>query len=385
MLNQSALGTKTEIETLQDLLARFATYGSRPAVIAFREEGETVFTYDQLLDQGLRLAGGLRELGIGLDARIGLYAPPIPESVVVHVAAIVLGGVAVNFGGEMSGSALRKAIERTDCSVLFTTSTLLGQEGWTGAAPLPVYCLDEQKPESCASVWTSLLSDMRAEPARVQSGDTAAIFFTSGTTGPPKLVPLSHASLAAALNALLALGVTKQGDKVLLPLPLYHVFPFVVGLLVPLASGASVVLPEGLGPIQIQRALGQAGADMVVAVPRLYEALLAGVEGRARARGWLACQAFTLLLGLSGLARRMLGLRLGRTLFSSVHRQLAPNLRVVVSGGAKLDLKVARRLEGLGWQVLSGYGLAETAALATINAPGASRLGTAGLPGKSVV
>src|SRR3546814_3383979 len=71
-------------------------------------------------------------------------------------------------------------------------------------------------------------------------------------------------------------------------------------------------------------------------------------------------------------------LRLGRILFGLLHRRLGPDLRVVVSGGAKLDPELLRKLQGLGWQVLSGYGLAETASIFTGNLPGRQRIGSEG-------
>lgn len=373
------------MEGLQDLLPLLARHGSRPAVIAWAEAGARILTYDQLLDQALRLAAGLTAQGIGRASRVGLYAPASPEAVVVHIAVIAAGAVTVNFGGEMSGPALQEALHQTGCAVLFTTRALAGQEGWDDGAPLPIYCLDGDGPgPSSLQSWTGLLAGRRAEPTAVEGSDIAAVFFTSGTTGPPKQVPLSHGNLVAALNALLSLGVVRPEDRVLLPLPLYHVYPFIVGLLVPLAAGSAVVLPEGLEPGQIRRALGQADITTVVGVPRLYEAILAGVEGRIRGSGRLAAAGFAALMRISGALGRALGPGIGRWLFSRVHRELAPHLRIIVSGGAKLEARVASRLVALGWQVMSGYGLAETAALGCFNVPGATRYGSAGRPAPNV-
>src|SRR5690606_21261363 len=88
---------------------------------------------------------------------------------------------------------------------------------------------------------------------------------------------------------------------------------------------------------------------------------------------------FRALLGLSRNARK-LGIRLGPALFGSLHRQFGPSLRLLISGGARLNPNEMLQLEALGWEVLSGYGLAETASIFTGNRPGQKRFGSEGRP-----
>jgi long-chain acyl-CoA synthetase len=155
-------------------------------------------------------------------------------------------------------------------------------------------------------------------------------------------------------------------------LPLHHVYPFVVGLLIPLASEAAT------GP-KIMRALDLAQATVMIGVPRLYEALVAGVEAQANARGRLAARLLSSLLQLSIGLRRRFGVSVGQTLFAHVHRRLG-RLRLLVSAGAKLEPEVIWKLEGLGFPTLSGYGLAETASAFTGSIPGEQRIGSEGRP-----
>ncbi|UVS61647.1 MULTISPECIES: AMP-binding protein [Nitrosomonas] len=101
--------------------------------------------------------------------------------------------------------------------------------------------------------------------------DAAALFYTSGTTGRPKGVPLTHANIAFSLHDLFQTRVTLTDDRLLLPLPLHHVFPFICGMLLPLALGLTIVLPHALTGPQIVRAMQQSQATVMVGVPRLYE------------------------------------------------------------------------------------------------------------------
>jgi long-chain acyl-CoA synthetase len=166
----------------------------------------------------------------------------------------------------------------------------------------------------------------------------------------------------------------------LLPLPLHHSYPLVIGLLTTLTVGATLVLPEGVAGPQILRALRLANATAVVGVPRLYEVLLAAIESRVASAGRLAQTAFDRGLGLALWSRRTLGADLGRWLFRAVRAQVGPRLRLLICGGAKLDADVNRKLEALGWTVFAGYGLAETASVFTTNARGRTRIGSAGKP-----
>jgi long-chain acyl-CoA synthetase len=72
--------------------------------------------------------------------------------------------------------------------------------------------------------------------------DIMTLFYTSGTTGAPKGVPLTHRNLAFQINAVAEANVVTEDDRVLLPLPLHHVYPFVVGTLTPLALGLTIVM-----------------------------------------------------------------------------------------------------------------------------------------------
>jgi long-chain acyl-CoA synthetase len=118
----------------------------------------------------------------------------------------------------------------------------------------------------------------------------------------------------------------------------------------------------------------------MIGVPGLYAALRNAIRTRAKRAGGFSAWAFPRLLSLSRWVRRRLGLRLGRLLFARVHAEFGGQLRVLASGGAKLDPEVAWDLEGLGWQVLSGYGLTETAPMLTFNPPGRARPDSEGLP-----
>jgi long-chain acyl-CoA synthetase len=215
----------------------------------------------------------------------------------------------------------------------------------------------------------------------VSADDAPAILsWTSGTTGSPKAFLLTYRNLATNVEALQKLSVVGAEDRALLPLPLHHVYPLVVGMLTTLAIGTTIVLPGGATGPALRRALREGEVTTIIGVPRLYDALWAAIEGRLRGYGLPLRVVSLALLNFSMLNRQWTGLNLGSFLFASMRRKISPQLRLLVSGGARLERETEQQLEALGWIVLSGYGLAETASLFTGNRPHGRRLGSAGRP-----
>ena len=110
----------------------------------------------------------------------------------------------------------------------------------------------------------------------------AMLVHTSGTTGSPRPFLLTNRNIEVNVNALAGIGLLGPQDRVLLPLPLHHVYPFVVGLLVPFAIGATVVLPEAATGPKIVRAPRTHRCHDDDRRAALYEALVAGMEAQAR-------------------------------------------------------------------------------------------------------
>ncbi|MFQ5985639.1 MAG: AMP-dependent synthetase/ligase, partial [Alphaproteobacteria bacterium] len=371
--------------TLQNLLPVLGEFGDLPAVISFGEASMQVMTFTELEDRAMRLAGGLLARGVGRGEPVAILAPNQPQWVLARLALIAVGATAVLLDDSLSEVELSRAIADSGCRRIFTTRKHAAAMHSITEAELEVFVLDsaENAPDGTQSLET-LLGERPSGLPETSPEDVAALFYTSGTTGPPKGVPLTHANIRSNLDALLAQELLKPGERVLLPLPLHHSYPFIVGMLITLASGSAMVLPEGVGGPQIVRALREGEVTVIVGVPRLYEALYAGIEGRVRARGRLPAVAFRALLGASLRLRRHFGLRLGRLLFRRLHLEFAPHLRLLASGGARLDPELCWRLEGLGWEVLGGYGLVETASISTFNARGRVRLESVGLPAPGV-
>ncbi len=366
-----------DLATLQELSSRLAVFGDRPAVVAFGKAGAESWSYAELSDHARRLASGLIAGGVTAGEIVGLFARNSPQWIVACLGIAGAGAVVAPIDHLLDGDDLAAVLADAGCRRVFTTGDRAAQIRAAGLEPI---LLDAEGAEGNATGWREILSARAEAGADADPEATAALFYTSGTTGRPKGVPLANRNLAANVNALLALDIVGTDQRVLMPLPFHHVYPFIVGLLAPLAMGATILIPAALDAAEIARGIRDGEATVMVGVPRLYEALDAGIADRVHAGGAPARLIFSALLTLSLGLGRFFALAVGRVLFGPLRRRVGPRLALLVSGGAQLDGALERRLGAFGWEVLTGYGLTENAAIATFNPPGRARAESAGLP-----
>ena len=364
--------------TLIDLIDGLDTWGDRPAIRVGGETKVGEWSFADVYAMARRFGTGIIQAGLRPGDHVVLLAPSQPEWVIAALGVIHAGAVLVPVDHQLSDDLLGHVLN--DCKPALVVTVAQTQRRLERLMPeaVAVYLLDA--PAGSPGSWRSLLKTDARGPPKVDPGHPAVMFYTSGTTGPPKGVPLSHRNLAFQVQRLLALRIATSHDACLLPLPLHHVYPFAVGMLSSLAYGMCIVLPEMLQGPQILWALQHGGVTIVLGVPRLYDIVLSGVRNRVRAQGKFAGALFEALLGACTFLRRYLKIRLGRWAFRSLHRRLGPHVRMVVSGGAALDPETAWAMEGLGWSVTTGYGLTETSPLISLGVPGEGRFDCAGRP-----
>lgn len=362
--------------TLCDLIEAAATQGDRPAIIAFHPDGKQTVSFRELAGRARHMASNLLPQGLRRGEPVILIGPNSPEWIVSYFGILLAGGTPVPLDAQSGPQEIARVVADCGARRVFTARSHVDSLRALGT-PLPLE----------VNVWDAAgAPECPAELPRLSADDTASLLYTSGTTGTPKAVSLTHRNLLSNVEALAAAALASPDDRVLLPLPLHHAYPFTAGLLGCLATGAALVLPAGVSGPQLAGAMRMAQVTVVIGVPRLYAALFDGIESRAAARGPLVHWTFRQLLALSMAIRRGTGLRIGRLTFHRLHREIAPELRLLASGGAKLDEALAWKLEGLGWEVLCGYGLTETAPIVSFNPRGRARIGSAGLllPGVEV-
>jgi long-chain acyl-CoA synthetase len=365
------------VATLHGLLAAFAPRGGDPAIVALNAGGDIADTLDYaaLYDHIVRFAGGLRDSGLTDGALVLLWAPNSPSWVTTYLGVVAAGNIVIPLDDQSTAAGLRVVVGRSAPRCIVTVTGHLDALREAGISATPVFLLDVAAED--ARSWRQLLSrTMRPPPT--DDRQVAALLYTSGTTGTPKGVPLTHANLMSNVRALLDARIVSSRDRVLLPLPLHHAYPATVGMLTVLACGGAIVLPSGVTGPELTVAANRAGATILIGVPRLYEAMLESILKGIRARGPAVRAWFQLMQRFAAVLRRRTGINVGRLAFRSLHRRIGRSLRILASGGARLDAGIANQLEGMGWLVLSGYGLTETSPVVTFNTPERRRIESEG-------
>lgn len=202
---------------------------------------------------------------------------------------------------------------------------------------------------------------------------TVLLIYTSGTTGSPKGVMLSWDNLRANLESVSqSVPIYTPGQRVLVLLPLHHIFPLLGALIAPLFTGGTCVFSPSMAAEDMLRTLNEHQVTIIIGVPRLYRLIAKSIRDKINA------SAIARLL--FALAARLQSPALSKRLFGKVHARFGGQVRYLVSGGAKLDEAVFRDLTTLGFEVLEGFGMTEAAPMITFTRPGESRVGSAGRP-----
>ena len=366
-------------DTLQQLRGEFSANGEGAAIIAFNGEAAVTWSFTKLGDVSTRLAAGLARRGISHGDGVALIAPNSPQWIGAFWAIIGAGAVAVPLDAQTDDNELKQMIELSACRLAFTTA--VSAKRLKVIAPLcETIILDRESDPATAESWRGLLVTADTSLPTIVPTDPAIIVFTSGTTDAPKAVPLSHANLLANVLALVAIRIVGPGDRALLPLPLYHIYSLSIGMITPFAMGSGIVLPAGISGPELVAAMRRGRVTVLVGVPRLYTALLDNIRRSIAARPRFLATLIQTFLTLACWAQRHGTNWPGKILLRSVRQQLAPHLRLLVSGGAAVDAEVEETLDALGWEMLTGYGLVETSSMLSFNPPGAALPGSAGRP-----
>ena len=218
----------------------------------------------------------------------------------------------------------------------------------------------------------------------------ASIVYTSGTTGRPKGVMLSHHNMLSIAHSALTMIDVYQEDLFLSFLPLSHTLERTAGYYLPIMSGSAVAYARSIA--QLAEDLQNIQPTVMIAVPRIFEKVFARIQGQMSKQSGLKRTLFRMTTSIGW--RRfeyqqkraswhpgLLAWPLLRKLVAEkVTAKLGGRLRMAVSGGAALSFPIAQTFIGLGVPILQGYGLTETSPVISVNVPEDNEPGSVGVP-----
>jgi len=335
------------------------------------------WSYSQVSTHALRFARELEAREITKDDRVLLWARNSPQWVSAFFGCLLRGVIVVPLDFQSGPAFVARVQEQVRAKLALC-------DGVT--ADLMVKGLPIIELEELSSLVGQHSSGAWSTPA-IDENDTVEIVFTSGATAEPKGVVITHRNLMANLTPLeREIKRYLKWERLFHPirflnlLPLSHVFGQFGGMFVPQLLGGEVFFQESLGPSQIVETVKRERISVVVTVPRILDALREKIEREHEARGELDKLRRDLVSG-----GHQHFLRRWWT-FRDIHAEFGWKFWAFVAGGATLDPDTEQFWQSLGFALIHGYGLTETASLISVNHPFKQVRGSIGkvLPGQQV-
>lgn len=350
---------------------RFSETARRfPVKVALQVKKETRWqklTYKDLEEQALKTASFLRSIGLLPQDFAGLILENRPEWAVIYLGMMYAGVACVPLDVQLTSDELLNLISDSAAKALFCSNEIFNKKITPEIRRLLnktiVLDLAQAQGTDCLNfkeIENSACPDEHGIPAGPEA--VASLIYTSGTTAVPKGVLLTHKNLCSNFISISKLDLFYPSDNILSILPLHHSYPFMVNLLVPLLSGATVTFsPAGFKPQELAKIMKEENITLLIGVPQFFSLIYNSISEKIKK------PPFFIRPFLLPFIRARIKQEFGR-------------LRFMVSGGARLEPALGRGLAKAGFKITEGYGLTETSPVVTFNPIERVKFGSVGVP-----
>lgn len=333
--------------------------------------GYSKFAYKDIYRISQSVAYWLHKAGLKKSDKVAIVLENRPEWSAIYFAIMFAGCIAVPLDPQSTKADIKYFLQNSKSKVVFTSKQFYSL--FPKLSLLKIITLDNkifaaQSPTTIA--------------IKVSPKDIASILYTSGTTGKPKGVMLTHENFYANFQSINKLKIfTEKGHhNILSILPLHHSFPFMVTLIVPLFTGNLITYVESLRVEEILASMRETKVTILAGVPQIFYMFYRHISDEINKLTFLYKMPLFISMELLWLLRRSSKINLSKLLLAKIHQAFGSKLTFFVSGGAKLDPEVAEFLTKIGFTILEGYGLTETAPVVTFNRYGRQKIGSVGQP-----
>jgi long-chain acyl-CoA synthetase len=362
-------------------------------------------SWAEYYEEAERTALGLLRHGFAPGTRAAILSPTRFEWAVADTAVLTAAGVSVPIYPTLTGPEVRDLLARSQAEVLFVSEPGQLEKCLPLLPELPalrlLVCFEEDAARGRSDQRLTTLQALqtagegmdptllRERVSGLGEDDLATIIFTSGTTGEPKGVMLSHRNILSNVEASLREFEIGPSDVCLAHLPLAHIFERMAGYYLMLWCGTTIAYAESLQ--QVIENMTEVRPTLAISVPRLFEKIYAGLVSKAATA---SAPVKALTFWAIGAARRVgafkaagsavpwgLSLQLKAAdvlVYAKLRRKLGGRLRFFVSGGAPLSPELALFFDAVGIPIYEGYGLTETSPVVAVNTPVRRKIGSVG-------
>ncbi len=372
-----------EWPTLPELFRITASrFPERPCFTVYDPHRITL-TYRQALEKIENTASYLRSLGVGKDSKVAVTGANSPEWAIAYLGILFANGVVVPIDYQLKNSEIENLLRTAEVKVLFVDEEKFDHFAEKPAGLETVLSLSPNRdpyiyalPAGSGSNADSATEGQSRAFGQSTEGagqstvftDLAAILFTSGTTGHPKGVMLSHRNLVSDCFLAQANLNIYPTDVFYALLPIHHSYCMLAVFIESFSVGAETVFGKRLAIKQILSDLKEAKVTMFLGVPLLFNKVLNGILRGVKAKGPIVYGMIRFLMWKSGLIKKIFHVNPGKKLFHSILEKASlSSVRICISGGGPLSPEVFRKYNQLGIDFVQGYGLTETSPILTLN------------------
>jgi len=368
--------------TIKDCLNRSATERPDEIALKFKQDGSwKTRSFSGLRERVWHVSEMLAELGVLEGDRVAIYRENSPEWFELYHGIVGIGAIAVPVDAKLRESEVRHIFR--DCGVVVAFASCRMAETLSemkdqivSLKHLVMLDCAEKNAHLCDKLDCKFYGDLFeqvSEKALAQgrafdrmgptASSPASFIYTSGTTGRQKGAVLTHHNFMTNVDSILKAVPFLENDNVVLILPLHHSFAFTTTVLATIYVGCQVTIVENLKTIKAN--MVETSPTIMCAVPLLLEKMLARVMANVNSKK---------------IAKFMFNAGLAKVVGKKVRDGLGGKLRLVVSGGAPISPSTLETWSKLGFCIVEGYGITETAPVISVNPPNAPKVGTVGKP-----
>ncbi len=321
------------------------------------------YTYKETQDMVERVSAMLLRKGIQKGDRVVITGKNSPDWAIAYLAILVAGGIVVPVDYQLTLGEIRNLVEFSDAKYLF-----VDEERYDEFSVEEMGLLGKSNFSKGEGYYQNEITDERLRGEAPSEYDLAAILYTSGTTGTPKGVMLTHRNFTSDLFlARTHLEIYKE-DVFYALLPIHHSYTMTSVFLESIGVGAEIVFGKKMVVAQILKDMKEGKVTMFLGAPILFNKLLKGLMSKVKKKSAITYGLVRCCMGISSVTLRLFNFRVGNGIFKKLLDGLSLGTnRICISGGGPLPASTVKQFNILGIQFVEGYGLTETAPMLSLN------------------